>query len=40
MPAAPARVCRYLRSCFQEVVDRAPEHVSVKVHRSRAVAIA
>ncbi|MFJ9262943.1 FAD/NAD(P)-binding protein [Streptomyces bacillaris] len=31
---------RYLRSCFQEVVDRAPAHVAVKVHRSRAVAIA
>ncbi|MEW2066476.1 FAD/NAD(P)-binding protein [Streptomyces sp. NPDC007346] len=31
---------RYLRSCFQEVVDRAPQHVAVKVHRSRAVAIA
>ncbi|MEV0966937.1 FAD/NAD(P)-binding protein [Streptomyces sp. NPDC049910] len=30
----------YLRSCFQEVVDRAPAHVAVKVHRSRAVAIA
>ncbi|WP_411116217.1 FAD/NAD(P)-binding protein [Streptomyces microflavus] len=31
---------RYLRSCFQQVVDSAPDHVTVTVHRSRAVAIA
>ena len=31
---------RYLRSCFRHVVARAPAHVTVRVHRSRAVAIA
>jgi hypothetical protein len=30
----------YLHDCFQRVVDGAPEHVTVKVHGSRAVAIA
>ncbi|MEU5702591.1 FAD/NAD(P)-binding protein [Streptomyces aurantiacus] len=31
---------RYLRDCFRRVVARAPEHVTVRVHRSRAVAMA
>ncbi|MGK5628791.1 FAD/NAD(P)-binding protein [Streptomyces sp. URMC 123] len=31
---------RYLGDSFQRVVDRAPEHVTVTVHRSRAVAMA
>ncbi|MEE1798008.1 FAD/NAD(P)-binding protein [Streptomyces sp. JV176] len=30
----------YLRACFREVVARAPAHVTVTVHRSRAVAMA
>ncbi|MEU5404123.1 FAD/NAD(P)-binding protein [Streptomyces sp. NPDC005963] len=30
----------YLRGCFQRVVARAPVHVTVRVHRSRAVAMA
>ncbi|WP_149831116.1 FAD/NAD(P)-binding protein [Streptomyces tailanensis] len=31
---------RYLQDCFQAIVAAAPEHVSIEVHRSRAVAIA
>ncbi|MCW5253047.1 MULTISPECIES: FAD/NAD(P)-binding protein [unclassified Streptomyces] len=31
---------RYLRDCFQQVVTGAPDHVTVLVHRSRAVAMA
>ena len=31
---------RYLHDCFQRVVARAPGHVTVRVHRSRAVAMA
>ncbi|GLW70756.1 hypothetical protein Kpho02_30550 [Kitasatospora phosalacinea] len=31
---------RYLAACFQRVVDGAPAHVRVVVHRSRAVAMA
>ncbi|WP_443072512.1 FAD/NAD(P)-binding protein [Streptomyces sp. NBC_01485] len=30
----------YLRDCFRQVVARAPAHVAVTVHRSRAVAMA
>ncbi|MER5972460.1 FAD/NAD(P)-binding protein [Streptomyces sp. NPDC002055] len=30
----------YLRSCFRRVVARAPAHVTITVHRSRAVAVA
>ncbi|MFJ5265704.1 FAD/NAD(P)-binding protein [Streptomyces sp. NPDC088387] len=30
----------YLRDCFRRIVDRAPEHVTVRVHRARAVAMA
>ncbi|MFD8105763.1 FAD/NAD(P)-binding protein [Streptomyces microflavus] len=30
----------YLNDCFRRVVESAPEHVSVTLHRSRAVAIA
>jgi len=30
----------YLHDCFQRVVDGAPEHVTVQVHGSRAVAMA
>ncbi|MER5771768.1 FAD/NAD(P)-binding protein [Streptomyces sp. NPDC001985] len=30
----------YLNDCFQRVVDSAPAHVTVTVHRSRAVAMA
>lgn len=30
----------YLNACFQAVVSRAPAHVEIRVHRSRAVAIA
>ncbi|MCN9244720.1 FAD/NAD(P)-binding protein [Streptomyces sp. RY43-2] len=30
----------YLQDCFQRIVDRAPDHVEVRVHRSRAVAAA
>ncbi|MFF5446449.1 FAD/NAD(P)-binding protein [Streptomyces sp. NPDC012888] len=29
----------YLRDCFRRLVERAPGHVTVKVHRSRAVAM-
>ncbi|MHC0433254.1 FAD/NAD(P)-binding protein [Streptomyces sp. O3] len=29
----------YLHDCFQRLVERAPEHVTVRVHRSRAVAM-
>ncbi|WP_370947250.1 FAD/NAD(P)-binding protein [Amycolatopsis sp. cg5] len=31
---------RYLHSCFQNVVVRAPEHVKVVVHQSRVIAMA
>jgi hypothetical protein len=31
---------RYLHACFQRVVAGAPAHVEVRVHRSRAVALA
>ncbi|MFS8199003.1 FAD/NAD(P)-binding protein (plasmid) [Streptomyces sp. CWNU-52B] len=31
---------QYLRVCFRRVVAHAPEHVTVRVHRSRAVAMA
>ncbi|MGW7430201.1 FAD/NAD(P)-binding protein [Streptomyces sp. NPDC054861] len=31
---------RYLHDCFQRVVARAPAHITVRVHRSRAVAMA
>ncbi|MFE4371300.1 FAD/NAD(P)-binding protein [Streptomyces sp. NPDC056835] len=31
---------QYLRDCFHQVVARAPAHVTVTVHRSRAVAMA
>ncbi|MGP4087108.1 FAD/NAD(P)-binding protein [Streptomyces sp. KR55] len=31
---------QYLRDCFRQIVARAPEHVTVEVHRSRAVAMA
>ncbi|WP_414168506.1 FAD/NAD(P)-binding protein [Streptoverticillium reticulum] len=31
---------RYLHDCFRHVVDRAPQHVEVVVHRSHAVAMA
>ncbi|MFJ9590032.1 FAD/NAD(P)-binding protein [Streptomyces acidicola] len=30
----------YLRDCFRQVVARAPAHVTITVHRSRAVAMA
>ncbi|WP_436843047.1 FAD/NAD(P)-binding protein [Streptomyces venezuelae] len=30
---------RYLRAAFRRVVDRAPGHVAVEVHRTRAVAL-
>jgi hypothetical protein len=30
----------YLRDCFQRVIAQAPAHVTVQVHRSRAVAMA
>jgi hypothetical protein len=38
----PTRACygRYLHDCFQRVVNGAPGHVTVRVHRSRAVAMA
>ncbi|KJS53301.1 FAD/NAD(P)-binding domain-containing protein [Streptomyces rubellomurinus] len=31
---------RYLNACFRQVIDGAPAHVTVVVHRSRAVAMA
>ncbi|MER6627365.1 FAD/NAD(P)-binding protein [Streptomyces sp. NPDC000987] len=31
---------RYLRDCFQQIVAGAPAHVRVRVHRSRALAMA
>ena len=31
---------RYLRDCFQRIVAGAPAHVEIRVHRSRAVAMA
>ncbi|MFH9134314.1 FAD/NAD(P)-binding protein [Streptomyces sp. NPDC017524] len=31
---------QYLRDCFHRVVERAPAHVTIAVHRSRAVAMA
>ncbi|MCC2274849.1 FAD/NAD(P)-binding protein [Streptomyces sp. ET3-23] len=31
---------RYLHDCFRHVVDRAPQHIEVVVHRSHAVAMA
>lgn len=38
----PTRACygRYLHDCFQRVVANAPAHLTVEVHRSRAVAMA
>ncbi|MEV7507945.1 FAD/NAD(P)-binding protein [Streptomyces sp. NPDC091201] len=31
---------RYLADCFRQIVDRAPAHVDIRIHRSRAVAMA